>query len=74
MTPEQLEEMKAKIEKLRGELLFDEELVGMSAEAEQLFLLALSALEQAGRYMTLALYKQRQALPPSIGWGSPRKG
>jgi hypothetical protein len=61
MTPEKLQELAEAAQKLRLDYLFDYDgaaaAVGLSCEAEQLFLLALSALEQAERYATLARYR-----------------
>lgn len=50
------------VSKLRvGTLLCDVETDGADPEAEQLFLLALTALEQAERYLKLAAYAQARA-------------
>jgi hypothetical protein len=51
-----LEESVKAVETLRGQLLFDGALDALPPITEQHYLLALSALEQAQRHLTLALY------------------
>lgn len=60
--PEELdiEDVPRPIELLRARFLFELEANSLDAEAEQHFLLALSALEQAHRFAQLAVYKTRQ--------------
>jgi hypothetical protein len=50
------EDLAVKIGALRGEALFNEDGPHASPQAEQFYLLALSTLEQAERFATLAHY------------------
>lgn len=61
MTPEVL---SAAADEVRAKLhdFYKIELDAAGAEAEQFFLLALSSLDQAQRFLTLASYKQSQAI------------
>ena len=56
-----IEELPERIEKLRMAWLLDHDAGYLDPEAEQLYLLALGALEQAERFAKLAVYKMRQA-------------
>jgi hypothetical protein len=61
-TPETLRELASKAEALRLSGLFDLESSGADPEAEQFFLVALSHLETAQRFFSLAQMKQSRAL------------
>ena len=61
-TPETMNRLASKVDKLRADGLFDIEADAADLEAEQHFLLALNALEQASRYLKLAGLKQARAL------------
>lgn len=61
-TPETLRALATSIEDLRMDTLCNVEDAGADPESEQYFLLALTALETAHRFMTLAAYKQSQGL------------
>lgn len=56
-----IEEFPDRIEKLRVEWLFEHDAQYLDPEAEQLYLLAIGALEQAERFAKLAVLKMRQA-------------
>lgn len=56
-----IEDLPEPIEKLRAKFLLELDDEALDPEAEQLFLLALSSLEQAARFAKLAVYKSRQA-------------
>ena len=64
MDPTELEALAKRVENLREGLLFDERVKddSMDLEAVQIFLLALSQLEAAQRYLSLAALKQARAL------------
>jgi hypothetical protein len=55
-----IEDLPELIEKLRTKFLLEFDAEILDPEAEQLFLLALSSLEQAERFAKLAVYKVRQ--------------
>ena len=55
-----IEELPERIEELRTKFLFEHG-DDLDPEAEQLYLLAIGALEQAERFAKLAVYKTRQA-------------
>ena len=59
MTPEELQELHDKISDMRADALFNHD-GAWSPEAEQLFLLALAALDTAQRYAGLAKFAQMQ--------------
>ena len=61
-SPEAMEEAAGRVDKLRGELLFDIDAACAAPDAEQLFLLALTCLEQARANLKLAQYAQSRAL------------
>lgn len=66
MDPQELEALAKKVEEFRERTLFDERHQDeMDPEAVQLFLLALSQLEAAQRYLSLAALKQARALGDS---------
>jgi hypothetical protein len=54
------EDLKLTIERVRQHALYGEISENLGPEAEQFFLLALSALEQAERYAMLVEYRVRQ--------------
>lgn len=56
-----IEDVPGPINALRCRFLFEIEGNSLEPEAEQFFLLALSALEQAERFAKMAVYKTRQA-------------
>ncbi len=61
MTPEVLQALADAAEKLRLTSLFEDDGPGeLGPEAEQYYLLALSALDQAHRFAQLSTYMQRQ--------------
>jgi hypothetical protein len=66
-TPEILSGAATRVRELRQELLFDVDDAGSDPEAEQLFLLAQSALESAERFLKLSSMKQSQALARARG-------
>jgi hypothetical protein len=57
-----MRELAGNVHSLRMSYLCDIEDAGADAEAEQYYLLALTMLEQAQRYLSIAAYKQSQAL------------
>lgn len=56
-----IEEFPKRIKRLRTEWLFEFDDEHLDLEAEQLYLLAIGALEQAERFAKLAVLKTRQA-------------
>ena len=61
-TPETLRSLAKQIEDMRMSTLLNVEDAGADPESEQYFLLALSAMDTAFRFMTLAVYKQSQGI------------
>ena len=69
MTPEWMRGQAEAIQKLRLDILFGDDdatsgnqFLGDDPEAVEFFLLSIAALEQAHRFMNLAVYKQTQAV------------
>lgn len=62
-----IEDVPGPIKELRARFLCDIDAESLDAEAEQHFLLALSALEQAERFAQLAVYQTRQARATTKG-------
>ena len=61
-TPEALREVAASVEGMRHDLLFNLDEAGADPMAEQHYLLALNALDQAVRFLKIAAMTQSAAL------------
>lgn len=61
-TPENIREAANRVRELREHLLFGINDTGADPEAEQFYLLALSSLEEACRFLKLSALKQSAAL------------
>lgn len=61
-TPEVLRNYAKGIETMREDFLFNTDGAGADLEAEQHYLLALSALDTAQRHMSMAALKQTQGI------------